>query len=174
MTEALKSTSITNLDASPIVPSTAGKGAGARLHAVTATVTPSDSAATGSTYQFVRLASNVVLHQIWWESGAMTAGKFNLGAYYSSSTTDGTPASLRGTVIDEDRFATDIDCASAITPTNEMNESGTVTAALRNLPLWQMCGLSADPGGFIDIVATCHTTGVTTGAAIILTVFYAG
>ena len=60
-------------------------------------------------------------------------------------------------------LATVIDCASAVVPTEVVNESGTYTLDKRKQPLWQAVGLSADPGGYFDIVATVKTTAVTTG-----------
>jgi hypothetical protein len=48
-------------------------------------------------------------------------------------------------------------------PTDIINESGTYTLDKRIQPLWQALGLTADPGGNIDIVATVVTTAVTTG-----------
>jgi hypothetical protein len=65
--------------------------------------------------------------------------------------------------IDADFFATAIDCASAVVPTEVVNESGTNTLDKRNQPLWQAAGLTTDPGGYFDIVASVITTAVTTG-----------
>jgi hypothetical protein len=97
-------------------------------------------------------------------SEAQTAGKFDLGAYYATDGVIGkTNALLAAAAIDQDFFATAIDCASAVTPTEVINESGTNTLDKRIQPLWQALGLTADPGGNIDIVATVVTTAVTTG-----------
>ena len=175
MTEALKSTSITNLDATPITRNTEGRGAAGRLRCISEYITPSSSAATGSTYQLVRIPTTAVVKQIIWESDAMTAGKFNLSVYYSTSTNDGTVSSKQGVIVPttgDSFFASDIDCASAVTPTDKTNESGNYTLDLRNKHLWDALGLSADPGGFFDIVAVCHTTAVTTGAKMGITVYY--
>jgi len=165
-TEALKSTAITNLDASPIVANTAGHGAPGVLHQVDGYVTVSASMAAGSTYRLVRLKSNVLLKHLFFESEAQGAGKFNLSAYYSDSTTDGTQPALQGIIVPTtgDQFwASDIDCASAVKSLDEINESGNNTVALRQKQLWDALGLTSDPGGFIDVVAVVHTTDVTTG-----------
>jgi hypothetical protein len=58
----------------------------------------------------------------------------------------------------QDFFATAIDCASAVAPTDVTNESGTYTIDKRNQPIWQAVGLTTDPGGYFDIVATVVTT----------------
>ena len=54
-------------------------------------------------------------------------------------------------------------CASLVTPTEVVNESTQYSMNERVLPLWQAAGLSADPGGLFDVVATVVTTDVTTG-----------
>jgi len=175
MTEALKSTSVTNLDADPVVHNNAGKGAPGNLKVVDDYITPTTGAATGSTYQLVRVPSNAIVKQIFFEAGAMTAGKFNLSVYYSTSTTDGTAASKQGVIVPttgDSFFASDIDCAAAVTPTDVTNESGNYTLAKRSKELWDALALTSDPGGFFDIVAVCHTTAVTTGAAMGIKVYY--
>lgn len=165
-TEALKSGSVTNADATPVVPNTAGAGAAAFMWTVNDYIAVSASMDVASTYKLVRLPSNAKLKQLIFESAALGAGKFHIGAYYSDSVTDGTPPSLQGTLIDVDYFATLVDCASKVGPTDVLNEADTVTLDKRKMPLWQMLGLSADPGGFIDIVATVNTTAITTGGLI--------
>lgn len=163
-TEALKSTPITNLDAAPVVMNTAGEGAPGRLISVTGYVAPSGSMAAGSTYRLVRLPSNCKVKRVQFQSEAQGAGKFQLGLYPSDSTTDGTNAAAPGTAIDVKFFADDIDCASAVLPGDyTFYTGGSYTLDKRNQPLWQAAGLSADPGGFIDVVATVHTTAITTG-----------
>ena len=165
-TEALKSTAITNLDASPIVANTAGHGAPGLVHQVDGYVTVSASMAAGSTYRLVRLPTKAILKHLFFESEAQGAGKFNLSAYYSDSTTDGTPSTLQGIIVPTtgDQFwASDIDCASAVASADKVNESGNNTLAKRQQQLWEALGLTSDPGGFIDVVAVVHTTDVTTG-----------
>lgn len=164
--ENLKTTGITNLDASPVVANTAGHQAGAKLAEVDGFVTVSASASTTSTYRLARLPSRAIVKYIIFESEAQGAGKFNLSAYYSDSTTDGTSAANQALIVPTtgDQFwATDIDCASAVTPTDKTNQSGNYTMDKRVKQLWDALGLTTDPGGFIDVVAVCHTTAVTTG-----------
>lgn len=163
-TEALKSTAITNLDASPVVANTAGEGAPGRLHSVSGYVTVSASMAALSTYRLVRVPSNCKVKQVLFESEAQGAGKFQVGVYPSDSTTDGTNAAAPNTATNVNLFAQDIDCASAVLQSDKtFTASAGYTLDKRNQPLWQAAGLTADPGGFFDIVATVHTTDVTTG-----------
>lgn len=166
--EALKSPSITNLDASPIVANTAGEGAGAAQLVQTEYVTVSAAASAGSIYRMIRVATTVKLKELMLESEAMGAGKINVSAYYSDSTTDGTAAANRGLIVPttgDQFFASDVDLSAAIVSTNVLNESGNNGLANRNLPFWSALGLTADPGGFFDIVAVVHTTDITTGNA---------
>ena len=161
----VKSTSITNLDAVPRVENTAGEGAPGLLREVTGFATAVASSSADSTYQLVRIPTNACVKSIIFESAAQTAGKFDLGVYYDSGPPDYL-ALLAAAAVDQDFFASDIDCASAVVPTEVVNESGSYTINERNLPLWQAIGLSADPGGMFDIVATVHTTAVTTGTGV--------
>lgn len=164
-TEALKSTSITNLDTTPPLASTTGEGAAGVLRSLNAYMTPSASMAALSTYQFVRIPTNAKVKHIYLESAAQGAGKVNVGLYYSTSTKDGTPVDKQGTVVASASalYATDVDLASAVAMTDITNESGSYTVDKRNQPAWQAAGLTSDPGGYFDVVATVHTTDITTG-----------
>jgi hypothetical protein len=165
-TEALKSTPITNLDATPVTPNTTGEGGPGHLRSVSGYVTVSASMAAGSTYRLVRVPSNAKIKQILFESEAQGAGKFNLSVYYSDSTVDGTQSANQGLIVPttgDQFFASDIDCASLVVQTDKTNESANYTLAMRNKRLWDALGLTSDPGGFFDIVAVVHTTDVTTG-----------
>lgn len=161
----VKASAITNLDAKPPVRATEGEGAPgyAIINEGYATAVASSSA--DATYQLVRVPSNAKLKKLVFESEAQGAGKFDIGVYYA---TDGSKlgaaiALLAADAIDQDFFATIIDCASAVVRTDILNESGTNTLDKRSQPLWQMIGLSADPRCNLDIVATVKTTAVTTG-----------
>jgi hypothetical protein len=160
----VKSTPITNLDAIPAVQNTAGEGGPAPLKTIDGFAVVIASGSVGATYQLVRVPSNCKVKAVVFESEAQGAGKFNLGVYYATNGEGGQPTSLLvAAAINANLFATDIDTTSAISPTNEVNQSGNYTLDKRTQPLWQAAGLSTDPGGYFDIVATVHTTAVTTG-----------
>jgi len=160
----VKSTAITNLDATPRVVSTTGEGAPGKSFTVSGYATAVASSSADATYQLVRVPSNAKVKTIIFESEAQGAGKFDLGVYYATNGELGKPTSLlAAAAIDQDFFATVIDCASAVARTDVTNESGTYTLDKRNQPLWQAIGLTSDPGGYLDIVATVKTTAVTTG-----------
>lgn len=161
----VKSAIITNLDATPRVPPTAGEGGPAPLKHIDGYATAVASSSVDATYQLVRVPSTAIIKSMRFESEAQTAGKFDIGAYYA---TDGLVAGraaslLAAAAIDQDFFATAIDCAAAVVPTEIINESGTNTLDKRVMPLWQALGLTSNPGGNIDICATVVTTAVTTG-----------
>lgn len=159
----VKSTTVTNLDASPVVVNTSGLGSAGYLVEVTGSSVAVASSSADSTYRFVRVPTTAKLKSLVFTSQAQGAGKVDLGLYYPTTGPTAT-ADLAANAIDQDFFATVIDCASAVVPTDAINESGSNTIDKWNQPLWQAVGLSADPGGLgFDIVATVKTTDVTTG-----------
>lgn len=160
----VKSTPITNLDATPVVPNTSGEGGIGILRQLEGSAVAVASSSADATYQLVRIPSNAKVKSVIFESAAQGAGKFDLGLYYATDGAGGQPTSLlAAAAIDQDFFATVIDCASDVARTDVTNESGSYTIDKRVQPIWQAVGLSSDPGGFFDIVATVKTTAVTTG-----------
>ncbi len=151
--ENLKSTSVTNDDATPIVLNSPGAGGLFRLHEIDDYVTLSASASVGSTYRVVRVPTNAKVKSVVLESEAQGAGKVQIGVYAPNG----------GAVVSVNLFGNDIDLASAVSPTNEVAQSGNYTLDKRKQPLWQAAGAASDPGGFYDIALTVHTTAVTTG-----------
>lgn len=173
------SASITNLDAtaSPFIvkQNTAGEGGAGCEQVIDDYVTTVSSDAAGVIYRVLRVRTNVKVKSLVLESEAMTAGKVQLGVYYSDSAFDGTlVANQTAAAISVNFFANDVDLTSAVTPTNETNQSGTYTLDKRNQPLWQALALSSDPGGWFDICATVHTTTITTGAKLGLRLNFVG
>ncbi len=159
----IKSTPVTNLDASPALINTTGEGGGGYLKEISGFTTANASSTVNSTYQFVRLPSNVKVKSIIFESDAQTAGAIDIGVYYATDGVGGKPTTLLATnAINQTLFATAVSAASAVTPTEVVNESLAYTLDKRTQPLWQAAGLTSDPGGFFDIVGTV-TTAVTTG-----------
>jgi predicted component of type VI protein secretion system len=152
--ENLKSTQITARDATPptlVNPATGG----GRVVAKAATITPSASASLSSTYRLVDVPSNARIHNLVFASEAQAAGAFDIGVY--RNTRDG------GAVVDQDFFATAVNCSAAVALTDVINESGTNTLAKQAQQLWEAAGMSADPKSTLDIALTV-TTAVTTGA----------
>jgi len=165
-TSVLKSAVITNLDAVPPVPNTTGKGAAGALRVVNGYITTVAADDTSSTYRLVRLPSAAVVKHIIFEAAAMAGSSaVHVGLFYSDATNDGTQPALQGTVIDADFFGQSISVVNAVVPTDIVGEGGFYTLNERNLPLWQAAGLTADPGGFFDVVVSVSAT-INTGALL--------
>lgn len=162
--EALKSTSVTNLDTVPVAANQTGKGARGNDINIDDFVTISAGASVGSTYRILRLRSNDMIKALVAEWEAMTAGKVNLSVYYSDSVNDGTAPANQGVIVPttgDQFFASDIDLSSAGVPQGVLNESGNNPIANRYKQFWDALGLTSNPGGYFDIVAVVHTTVVT-------------
>ena len=172
--DTVKSASITTLDGTsqqPPAPTqlTEGIGAVADLENSSDFVfaTAGGLASTGSTYKMVRVPFRTILKDVrlYTKSGldSSTGLQVDLGAYYSDSINDGTPAALQGTVISTNCFV----AAQAFGQSNagsNIDGLSNLDPNLRNSPLWTQVGLATDPGGYIDVVLAPHT-GASTGIA---------
>lgn len=165
MVDHVKSTAITNADATPYVVNSTGSGAPGALEHVDQSLVILAGSVADSTYRFVRVATTVKVKRVKFQSQAQGAGAFDIGVYYPT-TGPTAKADLAANAVDQDFFASAVSAASAVQPTDVTNESGTYTADKQTQPLWAAVGLSADPGGEFDIVATVKTTDVTTGTGI--------
>lgn len=161
----VKATGITNSDSSPRVANSTGIGAAAELKFIDGYATAVASSSADATYQLVRVPSDAIIKAIAFASEAQGAGKFDIGCYYATdgSKADAATSLLAAAAIDQDFFASAIDCASLVAETLITNESTSYTLAKQQQPLWQALGLTTDPKCNIDIVATVVTTAVTTG-----------
>jgi hypothetical protein len=159
----LKSNGITNREATPRVlnsPGTGGSGLVKGAVAYLASVTASLSAT--SVIRMFEVDAHAVVTDLVFASAAQTAGKFDIGVYRTNA--DG------GAAVDQDFFATDVDCASAVVLTDVLNESGTNTLTKQCQPLWQALGVTTEPlpGTMYDVCLTVHTTDITTGTGSVL------
>ncbi len=104
--DAVKSQSITNLDATPYVYNSAGQGAPARLHVVDdiVAITTNGLASTGSTYRVIRFPTGAIPKTLSVFSDApldshSTPGVvIDLNIAFSDSTIDGTQPALQGRI----------------------------------------------------------------------------
>lgn len=177
----VKSTPITNLDATPVVKSTTGQGAAGMLKEVNSgLVTVTASSSIDSTYQMVRVPSDAVIKELIAHLGAhTTTGQIDIGVYYATDDSNQlSEASLAAAdAIDQDLFTIsvlDVDDQAVyaqLVPGGGLRVSGSTpaidentvwTRAHANQPLWQVLGLSSDPGGNFDI---CFTYVEAVGAA---------
>lgn len=156
----LKGVEISNREATPRVLNKPGLGEGAvekTAYGYLASV-PASLSIT-SVIRLVSIPSNAIITGLYLQSAAQTAGKFDVGLYRTNG--DG------GAVVDQDFFATAVDCASAVVITDVLNESGTNTIAKQSQPIWQAAGMASDPKSQLDIALTVVTTDVTTGTGAI-------
>lgn len=179
-TEALKSTPITNLDATPVVMPSSGQGASGMLRSVNGHVAATTGVTTGSTYRLCRFPTNAcVKHVLLTNAALSTSTAADIDVAFSDSTTDGTPASLQGTIpqvsaADNKLFGAAVAMASAA-KNSDVTFSGTFTTDHQNIPMWQVLnalgslGWTVDPGGFFDILVKTTAT-VTAGGDIAIEV----
>ena len=173
--DTVKSASITTLDGTtqqPPAPTqlTTGIGASGETinHSDFVQASTGGLASTASTYKLVRLPTRHILKSgdLFTKAGldSSTGLAVDLGAYYSDSTNDGTPASLQGTLISTNCFVANVAFAQSSLG-QKIDALSNLDASLRNSPLWQQVGLTADPGGYIDVVLAVHTIASGTAAA---------
>lgn len=162
-----KTVAITNSDASPRVATTSGYGAPTHFKIADGFVTPAAADAAGTKYLMVRLPSDAVVKSVAIASEAQGAGKVDCGVYYADSLIDLAPSNAAnlGLVVSgqSQLFASDVDLAAKVQPTDITFESGNYTFDKWVQPLWQAAGLTIDPGGKFDVVLAVHTTDITTG-----------
>lgn len=168
MVDTVKSNSITQLDAlgaSPpgsILYTSSGDGSAGYKRTISdlAAATTAGLGSTSSTYKIIRLATKSILKTLELVNSATldTGGDsasltLDVGAYYSDSTTDGTPAVDQGVQISANCFA-----AAVVSPLVgvRINVMTALASTKYNEPLWQALGLTTDPGGFVDVVIAVH------------------
>ncbi|WP_316176258.1 hypothetical protein [Bradyrhizobium sp. SZCCHNRI1073] len=171
-TEALKTTSITNMDSPTAVQ--AGMGGQGYMLTVNDHVASTAGVTTGSTYRMCRIPTNAKVKRVLFSCAAhATTGSFDVDVAHSDSTTDGTPAPLQGTIpqisaADNKLFGAALSATTAL-KNSDITFSGTFTTTHQNMELWNVLvalgttSFSADPGGFFDILLKSTATDVTGG-----------
>lgn len=164
----LKSTAITNLDATPPVRATAGNEGGlTKLFDVVGIVGPTTSGATtGGVLRAVRIPSNAIVRsvQVAQQAGTTTAS-FDIGLYYSDAV-DGTSSLNQAAAADDNCFGSGVDTHALTTWTEEAFGAGTYKVTDAVNPIWKLStlvdgasnALTADPGGFFDVTLTNKAT----------------
>lgn len=101
--EQLKSTPITNLDATPIVVATTGEGAAGYLKAMSDVIAPTSAIAQYATYRLARFPTNAKVKKVNMYTSGLAAqttetATLDVNVAFSDSYTDGTPLQLRATI----------------------------------------------------------------------------
>jgi hypothetical protein len=148
---ALKSTPITNRDATPGVLNE-GRMSGGLLRHARGVITTGAADTTASTYRFFQLPSNALLVRLSLTTdGAGTVGAMDVGIY--RTTADG------GAVVSAGLFTTAKVLTTPLVSFDALRESTTIAIAASDVkPLWQWAGLTADPRVVYDVVGTLTAT----------------
>lgn len=142
----LKSTAITNRDASPKELSNSAI-VGGDVRELVGAVTTADDDSIGSKYIMGSIPSNARISQVLLScDGAATTGAANIGLY--RTTLDG------GAVVDADLFASAQALTTALSNSDVTHESGIYDISESEDFVWQVAGLSADPNTTYDVVLT--------------------
>jgi len=156
---AVKSTLITNADATPVVfNSPRVDGGPERVAVATADITSGDSIA--STYRMFRVPSNAVMTDLKIYSPDIgTTTIADIGLYAA----DG------GAVVDADFFASALSLKDgALNGTDVLHEAAVFTIANSGKELWSALALSSDPGVFYDVTLTLTAAADATGTVKLL------
>ncbi len=174
----LKSTAITNLDASPSVRPTAGQAGGlSAKYVVTDVVGPTtDAATTGGILRCCRIPSNAIVKRVQiCQKAATTTANFDIGLDYSDASLDGTTPGnfVAGTPLNDDMFAAAVDTHALTGWTDETFANADYLPTDTVNPIWKAAGtgLTADPGGFFDIILTNRAT-ISGAATLVVAVEY--
>lgn len=162
-TSALKSAALTNRDATPKV-QTKSQLYGGILRSAIGYVTAAAADDTSSRYRLCAVPSNAFVRAVYISSVAQ-GGSAAVDVGVFRSTVDG------GAAVSAALFGSAVSLVSVVPRTDVTNESTTYTPALREQPLWQAAGLSADPGGELDIVLS-PTAALTNGGIVSAEVQY--
>ena len=160
-----KSGLITNLDATPPIYADQRIHSGAVKVSVAQVALATTDIDDNDIIHMVRLPSDAVVHSIMLANDDLDAGAtptlvFDLGTYYGSGGSE-------GTVIDRDILGTVITQLQAAAALTELRyEVANITTCEQ--PLWQLSGLSSDPGGLIDISLTIETVAQTAAAGDVI------
>jgi hypothetical protein len=153
---AVKSTLITNADATPaVLNSPRVDGGFERIEVATAAITSGDS--IDSTYRMFRVPSNAVMTDLRIYSPDIgTTTISDIGLYRTAK--DG------GAVVDADFFASALSLKDgALNGTDVLHESAVFSIANSGKELWDALGLTSDPSVFYDVAFTLTAAADATG-----------
>lgn len=163
----VKSTAISNRDASPTVP-TGASIAGGNLRSAEGQVLVPASASIASYFPMCSVPSNSRIEAVKLQCAALgTSCASNVGVYVPTLTNPAllalSSAYVGGAAISAAFFASAQATASATASTDVTNQSGTNTIALQEQELWQAIGLASDPGCNLDIGVALSAAAVAGG-----------
>lgn len=160
----VKSARITGRDSTP--PVRGGLTLGPRrLYDECATVEVTNGDSIASKYVLATVPSHASMRELDVYCDAITSAAADFGIY--RTTQDG------GAVVDADVFGSAVSLATAnVVGNNILHESGVLDIAKIEQPLWQLLGLTSDPGVDYDVVATL-TAAATASGTLTVRITYA-
>lgn len=159
----LKSTAVTNANATPRVQNSVGLEGGKLVRAVNGFATLGSGDDIASKYRFGKIRSDDFVDRIRLVSADVgTAGAGDLGLY------DLLTASNGGTVVDVDFFGSAIVLSGGAIDSDVTFESAAAGGLYTNAEkrVWEALGLSTDPGKEYDVTLTLTTATDATGSVL--------
>lgn len=158
--DTIKSSVITNADASPVVLNSAQLSGGRLRFKRGWGTTVTAAAEAGSTIRCFRVKSNDLVALMFLDCTAFGTGcTANIGLY--KTTADG------GAVVDADFFASAVDISAALVQSNVTREAAGTPNAVNYMEkcIWEALGLSTDPQIEYDVAITLGAAATGTGTA---------
>jgi len=153
----------TNTYATPLVTNIAGADSTGVLNwSASCAIPDSGTDLAHSVYSFGRVKSSDVIHSLIFASTALTAGAISLGLFLPNTVTVAATNS-------DHLFATSINCASAVVPTEELYTNLALTNAGKRV--WEMLGFASDPVLVYDIAGYSTTAATAAGTLFCRCVF---
>lgn len=161
---SLKSTAVTNSNATPRVQNSVGLEGGNMVRAVNGFATLANGDSIGSIYRIGKIRSDDFIDRIRMVSADVgTTGAGDLGLYDLLTNTNG------GTVVDADFFASAVDFSAGAIDSDVSFEAGAAGGLYTNSEkrVWESLGLSADPGKEYDVAITLTTAANAAGSVLV-------
>ena len=156
---AVKSTPVTNADATPAVLNKANVDGG-RVRQKRGVCTAANGDSIASVYRFCRIKSNDLVSKVLLDNATWGAAcTMDIGLYQT--------AANGGAVADADLFASAVDMNTANRALDVTRESGIITVANMEKRVWELLGLSADPQRDYDVAGTLVAAAAAAGAACV-------
>jgi hypothetical protein len=161
---ALKSTAVTNANATPRVQNSVGLEGGSLVRAVNGFATLANGDSIGSTYRFGKIRSDDFVDRVRMISADVgTTGAGDLGLYDLLTNSNG------GTVVDVDFFGSAIVLSGGAIDSDVTFESAAAGGLYTNAEkrVWEALGLATDPGKEYDVAMTLTTATDATGTVLV-------
>lgn len=159
--ENRKATAVTNADASPTQQFNPTRILGGRVKEEVGTIELANGDSIASVNRFGRVSSGWRVSQLLLSTDAITGAAADIGLYDT--------AANGGAVVDADLFGSAVSLASAQSGVDVAFEAGDIANAEK--AIWELLGLTSDPGKQYDVAATL-TAAATAGGTAALRIRY--